>query len=58
MTEIASGDSPGTWLPIAEAARRLGITPKAIRNRIQHDSIEWRVAGHRGREMLVTATWR
>jgi hypothetical protein len=48
------GDSPGIWLTITEAARRLGVTPKAIRNRIHHSTIEWRAAGNRGREVLVT----
>jgi hypothetical protein len=30
------------------------VTPKAIRNRIHHSTIEWRAAGNRGREVLVT----
>jgi hypothetical protein len=55
MAEEGPRDSPGTWLTITEAARRLGITPKAIRNRIQHGTIEWRSAGNRGREVLVTS---
>ena len=54
MADEEPRDSPGTWLTITEAARRLGVTPKAIRNRIHHNTIEWRSAGNRGREVLVT----
>jgi hypothetical protein len=46
-------DSPGTWLTVAEAARRLGVTPKAIRNRIKHSSLESRPRGNAGREVFV-----
>ncbi len=35
------GDAPdgGEWVTVAEAARRLGITPRAIRSRIKHHSL-------------------
>jgi hypothetical protein len=48
----------GDWLPIATAARRLGVTPKAIRGRIERGTIEVRAAGNRGREVLVTEPGR
>ena len=46
-------DSPGAWLTVAEAARRLGVTPKAIRNRIKHHSLLSRPRGNAGREVFV-----
>jgi hypothetical protein len=48
----------GDWLPIATAARRLGVTPKAIRGRIERGTIEVRAVGNRGREVLVTEPGR
>jgi hypothetical protein len=39
---------------VAEAARRIGISDKAVRERIRHSSIEWRARGNAGREVLVT----
>jgi hypothetical protein len=47
------GDGPGEWLSIAEAARRLGVTPKAIRNRLERGTLEWRPAGNHGREVFI-----
>jgi hypothetical protein len=49
------GDGPpaGEWLNVAAAAKRLGITPKAVRNRIDRGAIPWRAAGNQGREVLV-----
>jgi chromosome segregation ATPase len=44
----------GEWCTVAEAARRIGVTEKAIRERIKHGSIEWRPKGNTGREVLVT----
>jgi hypothetical protein len=51
------GDSPpaGEWMNVAAAAKRLGITPKAVRNRIDRGAIPWRAAGNQGREVLVPA---
>ena len=43
----------GEWLPITTAARRLGITPRAVRGRIDRGSIEWKAAGNKGRLVLV-----
>jgi hypothetical protein len=47
------GDGPGEWLSIAEAARRIGVTPKAIRNRLERGTLEWRSAGNHGREVFI-----
>ena len=51
------GDDPGTvpgqWLTVEAAARRLNVTPKAVRNRIKHGSLEWRAKGNAGREVFV-----
>ena len=46
-------DPEGEWLPIATAARRLGISPKAIRGRIERRTIVWKQDGNRGRLVLV-----
>src|SRR3954468_4571879 len=51
--ETGLGDGPGDWVTIADAARRLGVTPKAIRNRLERSTLEWRPAGNRGREVLI-----
>src|SRR3954447_21263218 len=45
---------PSQLLPVAEAARRLGVTEKAIRNRIKRGTLDWRPAGNHGREVLAT----
>jgi hypothetical protein len=45
---------PGEWLSVAEAARRLGVTEKAVRNRIRRGTLEWRSAGNHGREVLLS----
>lgn len=46
-------EEAGEWLPIATAARRLGISPKAIRGRIERRTIVWKQDGNRGRLVLV-----
>src|SRR5689334_14448582 len=48
------GPEPGEWLSVAEAARRLGVTEKAVRNRIRRGTLEWRPAGNHGREVLLS----
>jgi hypothetical protein len=55
--EARPGDSPGAgeWLSVNAAAKRLGITPKAVRNRIAREAIPWRPAGNQGRQVLVSA---
>ena len=54
-TPDGSGSDPGgEWLTVAAAARRLGISPRAIRGRIRRGTIEWRTKGNTGREVLVT----
>jgi hypothetical protein len=49
------GDGPGDgeWLSVNAAAKRLGVTPRAIRNRIERDTICWRPAGNHGRQVLL-----
>src|SRR3954451_158087 len=44
---------PGAWVSVREAARRLGVTPKAVRDRIKHGSLEARPKGNLGREVLL-----
>src|SRR3954454_3400660 len=46
---------PGAWVSVREAARRLGVTPKAVRDRIKHGSLEARPKGNLGREVLLPA---
>ena len=55
--EARPGDSPGAgeWLSVNAAAKRLGITPKAVRNRIDREAILWRPAGNQGRQVFVPA---
>src|SRR5689334_45625 len=48
-----SGDTPGEWVSVAEAARRLGITPRAVRNRVRHHSLQARPKGNSGREVFL-----
>ncbi len=38
---------------MSEAARRLGISERAVRNRLRRGTLEWRPRGNRGREVLV-----
>src|SRR4051794_15209005 len=49
------GESAGEWCTVAEAARRLGVTPRAIRLRVKHRSLEARPRGNAGREVFVPA---
>ena len=49
----APGDTPGEWVSVAEAARRLGITPRAVRNRVKHRSLQARPKGNSGREVFL-----
>ena len=44
----------GEWCTVAEAARRIGVSEKAVRERIKHGSIGWRPRGNAGREVLIT----
>ena len=44
---------PGEWVSVREAARRLGVTPKAVRDRIKHGSLQARPKGNLGREVLL-----
>src|SRR4051794_37425694 len=40
------GDVPGSWVSIAEAGRRLGVSPRAVRLRIDRRQIRWRPIGN------------
>jgi hypothetical protein len=48
-------DSPedGEWLSVAAAAKRLGISPRAVRGRIDRGTIRWKPAENTGKLVLV-----
>ena len=43
----------GQWVSVAEAARRLGVTSRAIRSRMAHRTITFRPKGNAGREVFL-----
>jgi hypothetical protein len=51
MDAEASGDESrdGPWFTVAEAARRLRVSPRAVRGRIRRGTIEWKAAGNAGK---------
>jgi hypothetical protein len=50
----AHGDGPGEeWLTISAAARRLGVSRRAVQKRIERGTLHWRPEGNRGRSVLV-----
>jgi hypothetical protein len=49
----ADTSADGEWLTIPAAARRLGVSPRAIRGRITRSTIEWKPAGNVGKLVLV-----
>jgi len=49
------GDARGAWVTVAEAARRLGVTPRAVRNRMKRDTLHSRARGNEGREVFLPA---
>jgi hypothetical protein len=51
--QAADAAPAGEWVSIAEAARRLQITPKAIRNRLRRGTLTARVRGNTGREVWL-----
>ena len=55
MVEEQSRDHPGDgeWLTVAAAARRLGISPRAVRGRIDRGTIASKPNGNMGRLVLV-----
>src|SRR4051794_38592923 len=53
MPEDVAGEPQREWVTVAEAARRIGVTPKAVRERIRHGSIRWKPNGNAGRLVLV-----
>jgi hypothetical protein len=53
-----SGGGPeegGEWLSVAAAARRLGVSPRAVRSRIERSTIRWRPAGNSGKLVWLTS---
>lgn len=52
MGEGMSGDD-GAWVTVAEAARRLRVTPRAIRGRLDRGTIPWKPEGNDGRLVWV-----
>jgi hypothetical protein len=46
---------PGQWMNITAAARRLRVTTKAIRNRIERDSIRWKPNPEREGRLVFVA---
>lgn len=44
------------WCSVSEAARRLGVTPTAIRNRIKRGTLEHRPNGNQGKLVRVPRT--
>jgi hypothetical protein len=51
-----SGDVSGSWVSISEAARRLGISPRAVRLRIDRRQMTSRPVGNTGREVWVASS--
>ena len=48
---MSAGDDNSEWMPVAQAARRLGVTRQAIQNRIKRGRIEHR-QDNRGNPMV------
>src|SRR4051794_10793581 len=49
----APGDGSGTWVPVAETARRLGVSSRAVRKRIERGTLTARPRGNEGREVFL-----
>lgn len=49
---MATGNNE-EWLPVAEAAQRLGITPRAVRKRCEMGNLRFRKQGNRGNRLEV-----
>jgi hypothetical protein len=49
------GPGEGEWLTISAAARRLGVTPRAIRSRIDRGTLRWKPAGNSGRVVWIAS---
>jgi chromosome segregation ATPase len=52
-SEGHSDDPAGAWLTISAAARRMGISRRAVQKRIERSTIRWRPDGNRGRLVFV-----
>jgi hypothetical protein len=52
-----AGDRPpeGEWLTVAAAARRLGVSPRAIRSRIERGTLRWKAAGNSGKLVFLAS---
>ncbi len=48
----------GEWVPIGEAARRLGVTRAAIYGRIERRTLQTRPKGNRGVEVMLAPSQR
>jgi hypothetical protein len=54
MDEERPEDAPGEWVSVREAARRLRVDPKTVRDRIRAGTLRAKVSGNRGRLVWVT----
>jgi hypothetical protein len=52
-SEGHSDNPAGTWLTISAAARRIGVSRRAVQKRIERNTIKWRPDGNRGRLVFV-----
>jgi chromosome segregation ATPase len=50
---MGDGERPGEWLPVAEAARRLGLTDAGVRHRLRRGQLEQRRGNAGGLEVFV-----
>jgi hypothetical protein len=53
---VRVGMAEDDWCSVSEAARRLGVTPTAIRNRIKRGTLEHRPNGNQGKLVRVSRT--
>src|SRR4051812_48546387 len=52
--EVTLEEPPGEWVSVREAARRLRVDPKTVRDRIRAGALQARASGNRGRLVWVT----
>ena len=53
VPEEGPGGGHGEWVSVREAAKRLGVDPKSVRNRIARGTLKWRHKGNQGREVWI-----